>query len=773
MRRCFRAAVPHGTAGPGRWITPLVIVATLAVASACSDGGLSSSEVDGGLLGLSLDTVSDAVSVGDFAVVFDVVAERDFADADISPPADGSPTRSLPTDPDDDYVGRVVRSVVDTVVWDDGERVVPSEFEFVTAGWNVRNGSRFAADDGPWFRVEVGERYFGVFADFGGEIGPMSIIAIYGLDGDRLVEVSTAGGPEQFDGATLSVVAAMLGDATPASVSSSELESQRSGSTLSDFVGDDPLGLLGDGWERIGRDTTEYTYAAPVCPAQETYASLTGSPVVVDTYRSPVGDGVEVDVSVIDIPDAASRAQLVVAAFDEVSECPLDTSFGIDSGVALLEQRWQGASGYYGSDRGFIVVAPDEFDAAPFAVILEPRGHPIPQAVVDHLVGRSRALLLTSEQPPEPPPYLDAASIQLGADPLGLVANGWSLRWRDTDRLSVGDRRNDCVEWTEFDTLDGTTYWSDDMTYLAGGIEWYLDVGYWTLTPIEATALVDGFDRLVQCPSVEDAGRDADLFTLSTDDDNWMIGGYFVTGESAHVAIASPDGRAVTLETSRFELDRTDLESLVVAALTHLDPSAPRRPTVLYEPVTPGVTSPRLTAFPQDPLGLLADGLDGRDTYATDFDLRSLLLAACDEQLSNIAELGRLPALRGSYWTPGPNGYQVDIQIVDLTSRAAANTYWNAAPLLTMCSIATMTGASLDDLDLQVRTLAPDVLAFTPDNTNGWYSVLGPTGIVATLTIEATEATETDGANEIHETAPVDALIDRTRQLLALDLISE
>lgn len=205
MLRCTARAV--------RWITSSTIILVLAVTSACSDGEPPASAADGALLGSSFGTVSDAASVGDFAVVFDVVAERDFGFADISRPADGSPPTSPPAYPDDDNVGRVVRVVVDIVVWDDGERVVPSEFEFVTAGWELRNGFRHAADDGWWYRVEVGRRYFGVFADVGGEVGPVSVNAIYGLDGDRLVEVSTAGGPEQFDGATLTEVAQLLDDA--------------------------------------------------------------------------------------------------------------------------------------------------------------------------------------------------------------------------------------------------------------------------------------------------------------------------------------------------------------------------------------------------------------------------------------------------------------------------------------------------------------------------------------------------------------------------------
>lgn len=104
----------------------------------------------------------------------------------------------------------MVRVVVATVVWERNELAVPSEFEFVTAGWTVRDGSRAAADDGPWYRVEVGRRYFGVFTRFGEEIGPTSINAIYAIDGDRLVEVSTASGPDEFDGATLTNVAQLL-----------------------------------------------------------------------------------------------------------------------------------------------------------------------------------------------------------------------------------------------------------------------------------------------------------------------------------------------------------------------------------------------------------------------------------------------------------------------------------------------------------------------------------------------------------------------------------
>ena len=347
--------------------------------------------------------------------------------------------------------------------------------------------------------------------------------------------------------------------------------------TLFEFAGDDPLGLLGDGWDRIGRQTVGYQFVRPLCPPQETYASFAGTPVLVDTYRSPLGDGVEVDVSLLEITDPAVRSELVVAAFDELTECPLDLSLGIERGVTLLEQEYQGASGYYGSEDGFIVVAPDESDAAPFVVLLEPRGESLPQVVVDHLVASARALLVSSETVPEPPAYLAADSIELGADPLGLVGQGWMLRWRDTDQLVVAERSNECLEWTEFRPLDGTTYISDDMSHDAGN-EWGLHIGFWTLTQRDADTLVDGFDRLVQCRSIEDDARDTDVFAVSIGDQDWLLGGDFVDGQSAQLAIAKPDGGAVTLRTWRSGLRRDDLDGLVAAALSYLDPSASNLP---------------------------------------------------------------------------------------------------------------------------------------------------------------------------------------------------
>ena len=157
--------------------------------------------------------MSDAVTGGDFAVVFDVVSERDFGYSDIQRAVDGSPPSSPPSTPEDDYVGRVVHVAVDTVVWSDGEHRASAEFDFVTSGWELRDGVRRVPEDSSWYRVEVGARYFGVFSDFGGEVGPMSMDAVYRLDGDRLVEVSAVGGPDEFDQATLTEVSKLLDDA--------------------------------------------------------------------------------------------------------------------------------------------------------------------------------------------------------------------------------------------------------------------------------------------------------------------------------------------------------------------------------------------------------------------------------------------------------------------------------------------------------------------------------------------------------------------------------
>lgn len=190
----------------------LMALAALGAVGACSGSELP--DANNGHRGLPFDSLADVAIGGKFAVVFDVVSERDFEYADIQRPAEGSPPSSPPNTPDDDYVGRVVRVTVETVVWPDAEHSAPAEFEFVTAGWELRDGVRRLPEESSWYRVDVGGRYFGVFSDFGGEIGPMSMDAIYRLDGDRLIEVSAFGGPDEFDRATLAEVGTLLDHAS-------------------------------------------------------------------------------------------------------------------------------------------------------------------------------------------------------------------------------------------------------------------------------------------------------------------------------------------------------------------------------------------------------------------------------------------------------------------------------------------------------------------------------------------------------------------------------
>ena len=122
-----------------------------------------------------------------------------------------------------------------------------------------------------------------------------------------------------------------------------------------------------------------------------------------------------------------------------------------------------------------------------------------------------------------------------------------------------------------------------------------------------------------------------------------------------------------------------------------------------------------------------------------------------------------MPEIRGSYWTSEPIGFQVNVKIVDLTTQDAAVQYWEAAPLPTTCLTAGVTGSSIDDAPLERRAVRADVLAFTSDDLTGWYSVIGPDGLVATLNIDAPDALDA---------AIVDDLIDRTRRILAGERIA-
>ena len=138
-------------------------------------------------------------------------------------------------------------------------------------------------------------------------------------DGGRCGACAGCGGHEDaLGGVTTSVPDAALEDTAAAPTTDGSVVGP-SFATLVEFAGDDPLGLLGNGWDRIERQTVDYQFLRPLCPPQETYASFTGTPVLVDTYRSPLDDGVEVDVSLIEITDPAVRSELVVAAFDELT----------------------------------------------------------------------------------------------------------------------------------------------------------------------------------------------------------------------------------------------------------------------------------------------------------------------------------------------------------------------------------------------------------------------------------------------------------------------
>jgi hypothetical protein len=148
--------------GVARGLTGVLVLGSVA----CSGG--ESRVAPTGDRGLAFYTVSDAVTGGDYAVVFDVVSEREFEYSDISRPADGSPPTSPPSTPEDGYVGRVVHVSVESVVWSDGEHRAPAAFDFVTPGWELRGGLKRVPEDLSWYRVEVGSRYFGVFSDFGG-----------------------------------------------------------------------------------------------------------------------------------------------------------------------------------------------------------------------------------------------------------------------------------------------------------------------------------------------------------------------------------------------------------------------------------------------------------------------------------------------------------------------------------------------------------------------------------------------------------------------------
>ena len=200
-----------------RKIPVAVLAFAILLASACSSRDDSDSYATVDLTGgLPFESESDVVTYGDFAATFRVVGERDFSNADIDPPADGSPVTYPPDDPSAGYVGRVITIEISEVAWD-SKRVddIPSNFEFVDLGWQIQDGKRVPAVSEGGVRIQTNVEYFGVFASTGRGLAPMGPDSIYEVADGHLTQPGNvadekAAELDLFEGETVQAASELL-----------------------------------------------------------------------------------------------------------------------------------------------------------------------------------------------------------------------------------------------------------------------------------------------------------------------------------------------------------------------------------------------------------------------------------------------------------------------------------------------------------------------------------------------------------------------------------
>lgn len=194
---------------PRRW-TLIAAAQVLALAGCSSGPGVSAPVELATLGGIKIESMDDVVSLGDFALIFEVDSEQRLnrhGDPLGTPDPPGTPENASATPAD--FVGRSLSATVIDVVWQGPRTAAPESFTFDDWGWFPSEtaagvGSETVGPDG--IRLRPGGTYFGVFAVFElpgqeAEISPLSPALLYEIAGksDRLILHKRTGQPDVID----------------------------------------------------------------------------------------------------------------------------------------------------------------------------------------------------------------------------------------------------------------------------------------------------------------------------------------------------------------------------------------------------------------------------------------------------------------------------------------------------------------------------------------------------------------------------------------------
>lgn len=382
-------------------------------------------------------------------------------------------------------------------------------------------------------------------------------------------------------------------------------------------------------------------------------AALPGHQVVVEEYRGPT-EASWMTITHVRYPDRAT-ALARLTPFTDLRECPdgnLDDyeqlELDIGAGIDGSGHRWQGSV-----EVAFV----DADGVAVLARVVDDGSDATLQLVAE----RSVALLRGGLRPVSPGTTatdLDDLAAAIGADPVGLLADGWT-------EVSYGLTLFEPQTWPVCDT-------SELLATVAGAPS--LDVAY--VAPSDDGVLVrfigvddaalrlgldESFVAQSSCPASQpDLGADG---AADPGRGRWSRS----EGELTSVLVAPPDAGALPLV------------AIITGDPDHVDELADRVADFLAGPARKSAPEP----VPDDPLGLERDGwiLVQRSTERFSMTAEG---PPCGE-VDGLAAIDGVEQVHDILTPPDGNGLDLDVQILDIGSVERGNALADAIMVIGRC----------------------------------------------------------------------------------------
>lgn len=189
-----------------------------------------------------------------------------------------------------------------------------------------------------------------------------------------------------------------------------------------EFVPEDPLGLVADGWALDERSVEDFDVDAEgaTCEGLLILAGLGDQPTVHEMYTHPDRPGFDLDVTYL----SSSTGDVVTAGLRGFAECPEITEFGPVTAVESSD----GVSGFRVSDEFSLVAIAPAAPEVPLVILLELESMGVTDELIDDLVARSTAFLAGDRGPTVASrPITDDERTTLDDDTAGLTCDAFGI----------------------------------------------------------------------------------------------------------------------------------------------------------------------------------------------------------------------------------------------------------------------------------------------------------------------------------------------------------